>query len=581
MDTGFRWIILVLALGLLAACATSTPAPIVQTVVATQTAVATVTPQAPQPTETRTPQAAPTNTPTPLQTGPRRPRGIYVELHVDLEIDQQEKAHPSITPAQLHTYFQDLYGSLLDNPAVSGLAVGINWKRLNPNPPSSTQPYDWSDLDDAFGSVAAWNAAHPGSAPRTIQVQISAGFGTPQWVLDQLPSCDGLFRSPPQTPPANCGKATFVGFVEGGGGVLPLPWNAFYKRSFKTFLTAFAGRYGANPALVSIDVSGPTAASTEMIFPNDRNTPNQSQFGGISPDAMWLKLLALAYPGQPAYQKSDQAFIDEWDAAVDLFGQIFGGVTLVATTGSGLPNFSNTGFTVPAAFKDDCPRPDMDCAAETTILSHFVQSTIAGADAKATQGSGMRGSGAELGNFGAAAPRRLSQSTAQLTSPSAQILGGMQFDTSAALHPVDEGCTSRLPPGPKGGPTGSQDTSTLPVADIPPACLAPGITPSDLAGYKQLGDVPAQDLISPEQALYNVLRVFFDGTAAAGSFGGTPGSAPVNYVQIYNQDIKYATAHGNAPAQVVKTNGSGETMTAQDLLDLASRQLLEIGEPHR
>jgi hypothetical protein len=33
-----------------------------------------------------------------------------------------------------------------------------------------------------------------------------------------------------------------------------------------------------------------------------------------------------------------------------------------------------------------------------------------------------------------------------------------------------------------------------------------------LAGYQQFGDVPAKDLISPEQALDNVLSNFFAGT---------------------------------------------------------------------
>ena len=45
------------------------------------------------------------------------------------------------------------------------------------------------------------------------------------------------------------------------------------------------------------------------------------------------------------------------------------GVTLLATTGDGLPDFS-TNFTIPPAFKGDCGIPSMDCAVETTILSH-------------------------------------------------------------------------------------------------------------------------------------------------------------------------------------------------------------------
>ena len=89
-----------------------------------------------------------------------------------------------------------------------------------------------------------------------------------------------------------------------------------------------------------------------------------------------------------AYLRTDQAFIDEWNAAIDMYAQIFSGVTLVATTGDGLPNFAGGAFTIPSAFSNDCTSaPDMDCAAETTILSQFVDSSVGGANAKATQES--------------------------------------------------------------------------------------------------------------------------------------------------------------------------------------------------
>ena len=112
-------------------------------------------------------------------------------------------------------------------------------------------------------------------------------------------------------------------------------------------------------------------------------------------------------------------------------------------------------------------------------------------------------------------------------------------------------------------------------------CLAPGITQKDLVGYNQFSEVPAKDLISPEQAMYNVLRLFFDGTPAASSFGGASGATLYNYVQIYNQDIQYASTHVNAPARVAMSNGTSEMMTAQDLLNLASQKLFEIAEPKR
>ena len=210
-----------------------------------------------------------------------------------------------------------------------------------------------------------------------------------------------------------------------------MPWNPIYKSAWQTFLMTLNARYGTNPVFVSIAIAGPTAASAEMLVPNDSNSNNpQTQFGAsITPSHMWLQLLALEYAGSPAYQDSDEAFIAEWENAIDTFGQVFSGVTLVATTGDGLPNFAGAAFTIPSAYTAYCNTPNMDCAAETTILSYFAQASVGGANAKATQTSGMEASrGAD--DLGVQGVKQLSASTAQFTSPSSQILGGAQFNTT-------------------------------------------------------------------------------------------------------------------------------------------------------
>jgi uncharacterized protein (TIGR03437 family) len=513
----------------------------------------------------------------------RHPQGVYSFFIVDLTAGAERNANPSITSAQLHAYMQKVYAAALNNPAISGLALGNYWSTLNPNPPSDPQPYDLSWLDDGFSTVAAWNAQNPSKTPKTIMLGISSGFNSPQWVLNQIPSCDGLFLSPAQTPPSNCGTATFNGFVEGDGGVLPLPWDQFYKTSLTTFLTVVAAQYGTNPALVSISITGPTAASTEMIMPNDVNSPAQSQFGGITPKDMWLKLLAFAYPAQPAYQKSDQFLIDAWDAAIDSMGQIFTGLTLPAWTGDGFPNLATTGFTVPSAFAADCPVVNMDCAAETTILSHLADPAVASSDGKSTGEAGVKGFKVGASNLSADSARLLAQRTAQQTSPAGQVLAGDQFAGSVSAGPAKQGCTAMFPPPAAKAPIGCTIPAScttdacVPVACIPQVCLAPGVTPASIAVYGTYGRVPASDLISPEQGLFNVLTNYFDNTAAAANFAGTLGSAPENYLQMYNGDFVYAAAHATpVPVQAGTTTVS---TTFQNILNLASQQLLAISEP--
>ncbi|SPE18051.1 exported hypothetical protein [Candidatus Sulfotelmatomonas gaucii] len=518
----------------------------------------------------------------------RRPQGIYAVVNIEENIKKEQVANPSITPAELQAYFVGLYQNLLGNSAVSGLALWVNWNVLNPNPPGSADAYDWTYVDDAFSQAAAWNSHNAGIAPKTIQLVPLPGFQTPQWLLAQIPSCDGLFQSPIQSPPATCGKVTVAGFVEGRGvRELPMPWNAVYKNAWRTFLTALAARYQANPAFVSISVAGPTASSEEMILPDNANTPAQSQFGGLEPNAMWLKLLAFHYPMKPAYERSDQAFIDEWEAAIDMYGEIFRGVTLVATTGAGLPNLAARGFAAPSEFSEACPRPNMDCAAETTILSYFAKPGVGGGNAKAAQEDGMEAARVSQGQFnlGVDGIKVVARNTAQLKAPSAQILGGAQFNSSFTNFTLTEGCTSRFPPPPAARPAECSIPSTctiqmcIPVACIPQACLAPGVAQADLASFNTLKNVPKKDLISPEQAVYNVLKVFFDGTAAATSFGGTQGAAPFNYLQIYAVDFQYAEAHARASQPVVQTGGASVSLSAQDLLNLARQKLLAIGEP--
>lgn len=76
----------------------------------------------------------------------------------------------------------------------------------------------------------------------------------------------------------------------------------------------------------------------------------------------------------------------------------------------------------------------MDCAAEMTILSYFAKPTVGRANAKAVQEDGMEAARVSLGRFnlGVDGIKLVARSTAQFTSPSAQVLGGAQFNSSFA-----------------------------------------------------------------------------------------------------------------------------------------------------
>ena len=471
----------------------------------------------------------------------RVPIGIYAVVPVEKVVTPLQ--NDGLSRKAVNNRLTSLYIGLLNSPAVSGLTLQIHWDTLNPHPPAHANPYSWDYVDDAFSAVQSWNSNNPSAAPKTVQLIVTPGFNSPKWILKELTSCDGLFYSPQVLPEASCGKVTFSYFPEGGDSMeLPLPWNTTYQAAWMTFLQALAARYNGNPALVSIAVAGPTAASAEMILPNDGNSGGQPQFmafGGadIMPSDIWKALLQLQFADHPAYWETDQVFIEAWNQAIDMYGEIFSNITLVATTGNGLPKFPSAigpfpPATSPIDFTPDCNgAKNMDCQAETAILSHFVQPSVGGNNAKATQTSGLEATRKGKGYLGEYGVRYLSQLTAGGIEVASQILGGAQLNS-----PLSKG-------------NGAVTDGGSPIF---------------------------------EQALYNMLKDYFTGTnvarlyCAADVETGAHGPAPLNYLQIYYQDIQYAANHG--PASISDTCFTG-SISAQEELNSASVQLIGIAEP--
>ena len=518
---------------------------------------------------------------------PRAPVGIHAEVILDEYEAVQLKKNPSMTPTDLDFYFVDLYKRLLSNTAVSGISLGVSWKRLEPHAPTGTgtDGYDWSWTDNLFLQVSAYNAANagtPGFHPKTVQLGVSPGFNSPQWLLDKLPSCNYLFDHQEQAPPADgppCGKATFNGFVEGGrktaNGVttdiakdLPMPWNPTYKSAWETFLKALAARYESCSEFVSIDVAGPTASSGEMILPSDLNTTG-TQIGGLMPDKMWSILLKHFFTN-PKLHDNDKAFVDEWEKAINMYGKIFSGITLAVNTGSGLPRFNGDEFTTkPTPSCSDngtldmdcqanCPKLNLDCAAETEIMTYFAQPTVGGPNGKSGASDGMRGFGPYIKelDLGEPAVKWLPQHTA--------VLGGLQFDRSFSMFPVEEGCIKDFP---------KKGAGKIAVSDTPAECLAPGTKmPPKFKYFNQATE--GEYLISPEQAAYNVLLYFFTGTPAGGVYRQAMGAATLNYLQVYGPDIEYANSNPDLNVDVQEP--TGPVTTAKATLDPANFTTVQV-----
>jgi hypothetical protein len=479
----------------------------------------------------------------------RGPSGIYA--YVVVESFMARPADQS--PGNVDAYLSGLYASLLANPAIAGLDMRIHWATLNPNDPAaSATPYAWDALDLAFAAVAAWNTAHAQS-PKTIQLNIVPGFESPSWIFDSMTSCDpplsagsAPFATPPPASPPPGQACDYSYFLQTEGTAqpypslrLPMPWSQPYVGFWRTFLEALAARYGKNPALVSIAIGGPTATSTEMIMPHDTDIDPSTMAPPFATQwqndlVHWNYLFAAEYGDDPAHQNSDQAFIDGWNAAIDMYGTIFRGITLIATTGDGLPVFSPPAASaaqVPASLLPACAVPDMECAVQAVILQHSLDPGVARNDAKAVEEEGLIAAQIhESLDFDATAMKWLANATSGpnpvlggcTVSP---LLAGLEEGTSFSVREMTMGCLA---------------TSTCPDAEPPvqrcaSACSAPGCTTTVDCTQADSGAPP-----SAEQSLYNMMQAYFDGTPVAGAFGVTPGPGRLDFYQFYADDIFYA-----------------------------------------
>lgn len=447
------------------------------------------------------------------QPGVRSPLGVYAKA--DVQLAAKGFSGP---PAQLHAYLRNLYATLLADPAISGLTIGDHWGNLQP----SSTTFDWSDLDDAFDTAAV--------AHKSVQLILTPGTDSPLWLLKQIPSCDPLFTT--GTAPSDCGTVTFVGYPEAQRAdqtQFPLPWNTVYRTAWSAFLMQLNARYGSNAAFVSICITGPVGASDEMIFPTKSNT-SAPQPSGLTPEAMWAALIQHSFPSNTAYQNTDQAFIDAWTQSIDTYNSIFSGVTIFLgpDAGDDFPNFSQTitPHTDNTLFAVDCantPKSQlMSCEAKTEILSYFV--TVTGLNGKGTQVGGMTASSAmTIGNIGIQGVKVLTA-----LSGATRFVGGAEFDIPVSGSDlVQEGC-----PDPS-------------------------------------GNCPNLSVV---EGAYNVLTVFFTGTPAASFYGGTVGTAPIQYLEVSYLDVQYALANACPPTP----SPSLGNISLQDLYARASRDLFAM-----
>ncbi len=165
----------------------------------------------------------------------------------------------------------------LRNPFVSGVALQIRWRDLEP---VEGKP-NWSKLDQLFAAAEASN--------KWVQLLIFPGFFSPPWASEGVRS----LMFPIQYGP---GKGT----VE----KLPLPWDNVYLGHWFGFLKELSARYGQTRAFRVVAAAGPTSVSAEFTLPHKPDELREWRAAGYTPDRYieaWHRVLreyAVDFPNQ-------------------------------------------------------------------------------------------------------------------------------------------------------------------------------------------------------------------------------------------------------------------------------------------
>lgn len=128
----------------------------------------------------------------------------------------------------------------LDNPHMSGVALQIRWRDLEP---VEGRP-DWAKLDQLFAAAK--------SHGKWVQLLTFPGFFSPPWALKGVQTETFAIQYGP-------GKGT--------AEQRPMPWDEVYLNRWFAFVKLVGKRYGNTPAFRVISAVGPTSVSAEYSLP--------------------------------------------------------------------------------------------------------------------------------------------------------------------------------------------------------------------------------------------------------------------------------------------------------------------------
>jgi hypothetical protein len=165
----------------------------------------------------------------------------------------------------------------LNNPFVSGVALQIRWRDVEP---VQGKP-DWSKIDQLFAAAE--------SSKKWVQLLIFPGFFSPPWAMEGAQTATFAIQYGP-------GKGTLER--------LPLPWDRVYLGHWFDFVKQLSAKYGKSPAFRVVAAAGPTSVSAEFTLPGKPEDVQKWLSVGYTPSkyiAAWqevFRVYASDFPNQ-------------------------------------------------------------------------------------------------------------------------------------------------------------------------------------------------------------------------------------------------------------------------------------------
>jgi hypothetical protein len=177
---------------------------------------------------------------------------------------------------------EGLKSAAAEAPFVKGYSIRVAWKKLEPR----RGRYNWDPIDDIL-AAARKNGKY-------VTLRVLAGAESPDWVLrnPEIPKIEFVSRNPNKKK--NYNKEV----------TLPRLWDEKYLNEYYRFLDAMGKRYGAEPLLYWVAVSGPVAGAACPMLPKDRETVRVLKAEGLTQEK-WARTwegaidrTASAFPGK-------------------------------------------------------------------------------------------------------------------------------------------------------------------------------------------------------------------------------------------------------------------------------------------